>query len=142
MTKTKTGGFGAAKGRVVRAAALSTAAALATNLVVFAIARAADVALEFPKPGDAAETQTVAAASVVTATLLAMILGWGLVGLAVWKHRPPLGAMAIAGAVFTIVATIALVGLDADASTKLTLSGLHLVVGALYIAGITWLNRE
>lgn len=118
------------EGSIARTAALTTMAALGTNLSVFAMARAGDVNFQFPQPGSAAGTQTVAAGSVAAVTLLAMTLGWVLVGLAAWHHRPTLGTMALIGGIVGVVSVFAPLSIDADSSARLTLAGLHLVTGA------------
>lgn len=126
---------------VPRVAALYTVAALATNLSVFAVARAADVSFEFQRTGSAAGTETVSAGAVFAATLLTMTAGWILVGLAAWRHRPALGTMAILGGGVAVVSALAPLGLQADLAARLTLASLHLVAGAFFITGITGLRR-
>lgn len=129
------------EGSVARTAALTTVAALGTNLSVFAIARAGDVNFQFAQPGTAAGTQTVAAMHVAAVTLLAMTLGWALVGLAARHHRPGLRTMALIGGIVGVVSVLSPLSIDADSSARLTLAGLHLVTGAFYVAGIASLRR-
>lgn len=126
---------------VLRVAARTTAAALVTNLSVFAIARAADVSLRFPEPGSAGGTETVSAGAVLAVTLFTMTLGWIVVGVAAWRHRPALRTLAILGGVIAAVSALAPLTLEADLLARLTLAGLHLVVGAFFIIGVTRLGR-
>ena len=123
---------------LARAAALTTATALAVNMAVFGLARARSVNFQFPQPGSGTRVQTVSVAQVIVVTLLAMIAGWAVVGLADRRQRPTLATMAIIGGVFAVVSTIAPLTLDAGWSVKFTLASLHLSTGALYLAGILW----
>lgn len=125
---------------VPRVAALTSVAALATNLSIFAGARVADISFEFPKPGSAAGTETVSAGAVLAATLLTMTVGWILVGLAAWRQRPALGTMAILGGGFAVVSALAPLALEGDLTARLTLASLHLVTGAFFMTGIARLR--
>ena len=125
---------------VLRVAARTTAAALATNVSVFAIARVAGVSFQFPQPGSAGGTETVSAAAVLAVTLFTMTVGWIVVGVAAWRHRPTLRMIAILGGVIAAVSALAPLALEANLPAGLTLAGLHVVVGAFFISGITRLG--
>jgi len=129
------------RGSLAPVAALSTVAAVATTLSIFAVARAVGVDFDFVKAGSTERATTIAPAMVVTVTLLTMAVGWVFAGLAVRVHRPGLRSMAAIGGVFAVLSSLAPLSLDADTSVKVTLAGLHLVTGAFYVAGIARLRR-
>ena len=126
---------------ITRVAALTTASALATNLSLFAGARAAGLSFEFHQPGAATGTQTVSAGALIGATVIAMTIGWVLAGLAAWRHRPSLGTLATLGGVAAVVSVLAPLALDADPSARLTLASIHLVTGAFFVTGVTGVRR-
>ena len=118
----------------------TTLAALATNLTVFTTARAADVSFQFAQPGSAGP-QTISAGAVLAATLVTMAMGWIVVGLAAWRHRPTLRTIAIVGGVIATASAVAPLALEADLSVRGALAGLHLITGAFFITGIGGLRR-
>lgn len=115
---------------------LATSVAVATNLIVFGLARA--VGVEFAKTGS---TPTVRAGAVLATTALAMAVGWTLVALAVRRRRPALRRVAIFGGAFAALSTLAPLTLDVDLSAKLALTSLHLIAGAFYVVAIGRLIR-
>ena len=127
--------------RVGRAAAVTTAAAIATNLVVFSLARSRNVDFRFPTPGSTTGTRTVNSEMVVLVTFATLLAGWGAVALAVRHHRPTLATMAIVGAVVALVSCVAPLTIDAGVSVKVTLASLHLIAGLCYVAGIVGLQH-
>ena len=126
---------------VLPTAALTTGAALATNLAVFSLARARDVSFQFPQPGSANGTQTVTAVTVAVVTLFTMIVGLAIAARAASHQRPTLRAMAILGVGIALVSTVGPLTLDAGASVKLTLASLHVITGGIYVAGLAGLRR-
>ena len=126
---------------VLRVAARTTAAALGTNLSVFAIARAADVSFPSPQPGSAGGTETVSTGAVLVVTLFTMTVGLIVVGVAAWRHRPALRTLGILGGVIAAVSALAPLTVEADMPARLILTGVHLVVGAFFLIGILQLGR-
>jgi len=126
--------------RIGRTAALTTAAATATNLIVFSLARSRDVNFRFPAPGST-RAQTVDSAAVVLVTFAMMLVGWAAVALAARHHRPSLTTIAIIGAVVALASCAAPLTIDAGSSVKLTLASLHLIAGLCYLAGIAGLQH-
>jgi hypothetical protein len=125
----------------LRMAALTTVAALVTNLIVFGGARAAGISFKFSQPRSTARIETVSAGAVLAVTLLAMTAGWILVGLAAWRHRPALGTIAILAGSVAVVSALAPLALEADLTARLTLASLHLATGAFFMLGISRLRR-
>lgn len=121
-------------------AALTTGAALATNLAVFGLARAGDVRFQFPQPGSAG-TQSVTVGAVAAVTVMTMIVGWALAARSASHHRPSLRTMAMIGAAVAVLSTIAPLTIDAGLSVKITLASFHLITGGFYFAGIAALRR-
>ncbi len=125
----------------LRVAARTTAAALTTNLSVFAIAQAADVSFQFPQLGSAGGTETVSAGAVMVGTLFTMTVGWIVVGVAAWRHGPALRTLTILGGVIAAVSALAPLTLEADMPARVALAGVHLVVGAFFLIGIVQLGQ-
>lgn len=142
MTTTTRPPVTTSRGSFAPVAALSTLAAVATNLSIVAVARASGVDFRLTQSESTEGTTTIAPAMVVTVTLLTMAVGWVLAGLAVRVHRPGLRSMATIAGLFAVLSSLAPLSLDADTSAKITLAGLHLVTGAFYVAGIAWLHRS
>jgi hypothetical protein len=121
---------------VARTAVLTTVAAVATNLIVFGLAHVAGVV--FSTTGS---TTTIGTGAVLATTALAMAVGWTLVALAVRRHRPTLGTVALIGGAFAALSTFAPLTLNADLSAKLVLTSLHLIAGAFYVVAVAVLIR-
>jgi Family of unknown function (DUF6069) len=126
---------------VRRTALLTSAAAIATNVAVFSLARSRDVNFRFLTPGSANAAQTVGFGAVIGVTLVAMIAGWAAVALTRRGDRLTLGAMAIIGGVIAVLSCAGPLTINAASSVKLTLAALHLITGLYYVAGVTHLGR-
>ena len=121
---------------IARTAVLTTLAAVATNLVVFGLARGAGV--EFSKNGSAT---TVGLVAVLATTAFALALGWILVAFAKRRHRPALQTVEIIGSAFAALSTLAPLTFDVAVSAKLVLTSLHLIPATFYVAGIAYVIR-
>lgn len=125
---------------------IGTVVALASailNLVIFAIARAADTNLLVRQPG-AAEAIQISAGAVVTVTLAPVILGtlalfvarrWGARG---WR------VLARAGLAIGLITVAMPLSMEADNATRLTLASMHIVVGVVWflIVGRQQVGRQ
>lgn len=102
--------------------------AVAGDLAVFGIARAANVTFQFPTPEAASGTTTVVGGTVAAVAFPAMVVGRPLAGVSIMRHRPTFRTTAIVGGVFGAASMLLPLSIHASTTTELTLVRHHLIV--------------
>ena len=117
-------------------AVLTTLAALAVNLAIYGIARAAGVSLIVPLPGEGTPTQLPIGA-LVSATVVGVVLGAVVLGF-FHRLRPEgiEGAFTLTVALFTLLSLTGPLGLDTSLSNKLVLMSMHLATAVITVLGL------
>jgi hypothetical protein len=119
-------------GSVWRAGLAAAAGAAAVNLVIFLAARAADASLSVRF--SAGQTpMRIAAGHVVVLSFVALAIGTGLTALAAARLRRGIRAGQRVGTVIALVSTIGPLSLHTDSGTKVALTSMHLVAGAVFV---------
>ena len=117
-------------------AIVATAVALAVNLALLALGRAAGTSFAVPDRRQAGELMQVGAWAVTLSTLLPLAVG--LAAAALLTRRWPRASRALqTGAVLITLGSLVMpLGVNTDAGTRLLLAAMHLVVGAAYVAAL------
>ena len=114
----------------------ATAVALAVNLALLALGRAAGASFAVPDRRQAGEVMEVGAWAVALSTLLPLAVG--LAAAALFTRRWPRASRALQAA--AVVITIGSLGMplnaDTDAGARLLLAAMHLVVGGAYVVAL------
>ncbi len=130
----------AARRSLLPYAAWSGAAAVAAILAVYGAATAADVDVEVLPPG-AEATMQINAGSVAATTLVALVLGWGLVVFARRQGRPTMRAVEVVAGTVAVVSIALPLAAEGTLAAQLTLAAMHLLTGAVFIAVVQLLRR-
>lgn len=123
----------------VTRAALVAAAAVAVNLAIYGLARAAGVSLIVPAPGGDEPTRLPLGA-VVAATVAGVAFG-ALLLAALRRYAPDraVPAFVIAVAVFTVLSMLSgPLSLDTSMGNKLVMGSMHVTTAVLTVAGLLW----
>lgn len=118
-----------ARGLTVRGLAVAVVAALALNLVVYAVGSAAGATW-------LASGQTVTWVLVAAATTVAMTLGWAVTAALSRRWCNARRVMAWAGLAFAVVSAPAPLMASDDASTGWALMGMHVVTGIVWFVAV------
>lgn len=130
----------AARRSLLPYAAWSGVAAVAANLAVYGAATAADVDVEVRPPGTEA-TMQINAGSVAATTLVALVVGWGLVAFARRQGRPTMRAVEVVAGTVAVVSIALPLAAEGTLAAQLTLAAMHLLTGAVFIAAVELLRR-
>lgn len=126
---------------ILRYAGTTVLTAAVAGLAVFGIATAAGVDFRV-RPAGSDTPMDVNAGLVVLTTILTTALGWALVALARRLGRPSLRTIVLAAAAFAVLSAILPLVTEADTPARLVLASLHLVTGAIFVAGVELLRRR
>jgi len=119
-------------GSVGRAGLAAAAAAAAVDLAIFLAARAADAS--FSVRFSAGQTpMRIGSGQVVFFSCVALAVGTGLTALAASRLRRGVRAGQRVGTVIALVSTIAPLSLHTDSGTKVALTSMHLLAGAIFV---------
>lgn len=123
----------------VARAALVAAAAVAVNLAIYGLARAAGVSLIVPAPGSDEPTRLPLGA-VVAATVAGVAFGALLLaGLRRYAPDRAAPAFVVAVAVFAVLSLLSgPFSLDTSADNKLVMGSMHVTTAVLTVAGLLW----
>jgi len=126
---------------LLRTAGSTVLIATVAGLAILGIAAAAGVDFRVRPPGSDAVMDINAVAVAVT-IILTTALGWAVVALARRVGRPSLRAIGVIAAVFAVISVTMPLGAEGDAAARLVLASLHLVTGAIFVAGVELLRRR
>ena len=113
-----------------RAVAGGTAAALALNLLLYALARAAGASLSLAQPTG---PHVVGITDVAGTTVVPLLVGTGLAVLLSRWWRPVLRTAQVVGAAFALATIAGSPTSDTDTGTRLTLAAMHVVCAAAVV---------
>jgi hypothetical protein len=116
-------------------------AGVVVNLVIFAVAKAAGVAMTVPDPNNAGALLEVNAVSAVISSAVPLLLGAVVAGLTVPRFSWALPALQVIGGALAVLTVLGPLGADTDTGTKVVLSLWHLVLGVVYV-GALWQSRR
>jgi hypothetical protein len=118
---------------------VAAAGATVVNVILLVAAKAAGVEFFSPDPrtGDPTEIGIV---QVISLTLIPMLLGTAAAAIAERLNRP-LRWVQIPVIVLTLLSLYAPLSLDAELSTKLSLTAMHLIAGGALVAALERVNR-
>ncbi len=122
-------------GSVWRAGLAAAGIAMAANLAVFAIARAAGTSFRVHFAAHQAAT-SVAAGHVLGASLSALAIGTAVTALWLRRLNHGLAAAQGIGAVIALLSLAIPLGVHADPGTKAALAVMHLVAGTAFVMAI------
>jgi hypothetical protein len=86
-------------------------------------------------------TQAVGAVAVAATALIAGLAGWGLLALLERKSQRPARIWTIIALTFLALSLVGPLGSGADLTSKLTLTGMHLLVGLIVIPSLARSSR-
>lgn len=118
---------------------VSIAIALVANLVIYVVGNALiDGSIQVANPSTGL-SEDLPISALVAASVIAVTLGVAFLAVAerFWKVTPALVVVAIV----TLLSLGAVFALDVEASSKLTLTIMHLATGATVIAMTTWASE-
>lgn len=125
----------------LRTAGSTVLIATVAGLAIFGIAAASGVDFRVRPPGSDAVMEINAVAVAVT-IILTTALGWAVVALARRVGRPNLGAIGVIATVFAVISVAMPLAAEGDVAARLVLAALHLVTGAVFVAGVELLRRR
>ena len=114
-------------------AALPVAAAIAANVAVFAVGKAADASFVVAGRNAGDAPMEIGVAAVVFASLLPLVIGVVLTAWAARRRPTAARRLRMAAGVLTVVSLAAPLTADTDGGTRAALALMHLVVGAGYL---------
>lgn len=114
----------------------ATAVALAVNLALLALGRAAGASFAVPDRRQAGELMEVGAWAVALSTLLPLAVGLAAAALLTRRWPRASRALQAAGVVITLASLGMPLSVDTDASTRLLLAAMHLIVGGAYVVAL------
>lgn len=124
------------RARPRRQAITATAAALAGNLALLVVGRAAGASFAVPDRGEPGALMHIGPVAVALSTLLPLVIGLGVAAL-ITQRWPRTTLTLKALAVLITLASLGMpLGADTDTDTRILLAGMHLVVGSAYLAAV------
>jgi Family of unknown function (DUF6069) len=122
-----------------QASALAIAAAVVVNLIVYVVAKAADVSFVVIDKGEPWE---VTAGIVAMVTVQALVLGFVVTGLLSLRWPGVIRLGQYVAVVFTVASMVGPVTADTDGGTKVALAVTHVVVGVACVAALEAARRR
>jgi hypothetical protein len=123
----------------LQAGALGTAVSLTVNLVVLAVARAADATMVVDDGGTLHE---VLASDVVTASAVPLVVGTVVVALVALRWLGMVRLAQIVSAGFTLLSLAGPLTAETDGGTAATLATMHVVTGVAFVGALEVARRR
>jgi hypothetical protein len=122
----------AGRSPLLKAAVAGAGVAALVNAALWAAGRAADVSFLVSQP-QGEEVDRVGVAMVVSATLVAFAIAWGLLALAARRSRRWVRAVLATAALVAVVSSAGPLAAADDTATGLLLAAMHVVTGGTFL---------